>query len=240
MYSGENNMKTAFVAGSSQGIGKAIGIDLLKQDYIVYFNGRTAKSLDKIEDILEDYPNAHFINIDLSNIENCLSLAKVIKNVDILVWNVGTTDRTPFGEIKKEEWKKVFEANVDAPFFFIQAMKDKINKNGKIILISSVLGIVPNSRSISYGVTKATINMLVPYLAKEFADKNIRVNAVAPGFIDSDWHKNKTTKQIEQIKSECLAKRLGTPEEIAKAVISIVDNDFINGQVIRIDGGYGL
>lgn len=241
-------MKTAFVAGSTKGIGKAIGIDLLKKGYFVYFT--YAHDVDTAQDLHEELKAAGY---DKFWIHQCdLTLIKDLKyifdflgrreisSIDVLVWNVGLTDRTPFGEIQPDVWQRVFEASVDTPFFFIQGMKDKINKDGKIILISSILGIEAKSRSISYGITKAAINMMVPYLAQEFAAKNITVNAVAPGFIDTDWHKGKTTKQIEQIKSECLAKRLGTPEEVSKAVMSIVGNDFINGQVIRIDGGYGL
>ncbi len=233
-------MKTALVTGSTQGIGRAIGIELLKQGYEVYFNGRSANSMDKIEDILNFFPGAHYIKMDLSTVENCELLINVLKDIDVLVWNVGTTDRTPFLDVEVKEWNKVFEANVDAPFFFIRAMYHKIKPGGRIILISSVLGIEAKSRSISYGVSKAAINMMVPYLAKEFANRKVTVNAIAPGFIDTGWHDGKTKEQIEKIESECLAKRLGRPEEIAKVAAAIVDNEFINGQIIRVDGGYNI
>lgn len=237
-------MKTAFIAGSTKGIGKAIGIGLLKKDYFVIFTGRDRATCGALSQELRSmkYNDKNFsiINRDLSVMEEIKFTVNWTEKIDVLVWNVGLTDRTTFGEIQSDVWQRVFEASVDAPFFFIQGMKDKINNGGKIVFISSVLGIEAKSRSISYGITKAAINMMVPYLAIEFASKNITVNAVAPGFIDTDWHLNKTTKQIKQIKSECLAKRLGTPEEVSKAVMTIVDNDFINGIVLRCDGGYGL
>ena len=233
-------MKTAIVVGSSRGIGKQIGIDLLRKGYFVFFNGRDENTLSELSKELAHRGYAAFglIKADCSKIENIDSL--LMEKVSVIVWNVGMTDRTSFGEITPKSWKEVFEANVDAPLFYLQAMKNNISLNGKIILISSILGIEPKSRSISYGVSKAAINMLVPYLAKEFSNKNITVNAVAPGFINTSWHEGKTEEQLKKIMNECLAERLGTVEEVSKVVMSIIDNDFINAQVIRVDGGYGL
>ena len=82
--------------------------------------------------------------------------------------------------------------------------------------------------------------MLVQYLAKEFADKKITVNAIAPGYTMSNWHSSKSEEQIKRIEQKCLANRFGTVEEVSKVVLSIIDNDYINGQIIRVDGGFGL
>jgi 3-oxoacyl-[acyl-carrier protein] reductase len=240
----------AFIAGSTKGIGNQIGMDLLNKDYFVYFNGHSLESTNQLKLNLQNYPNSisnnkyNIIWYDLSSIENSINLANefIARNIklDVLVWNVGLTDRTRFGNINSKEWNRVFEANLSSPFFFIQDMKNNINPGGKIILISSILGIIPDSVSLSYGVSKAAINMLIPYLAKELSDKKITVNAIAPGFIDTDWHKGKNKKQIERIKNKSLAKRFGTVEEISRVAMSIIDNDYINGQIIRCDGGYGL
>lgn len=223
--------KIAFITGSSRGIGKQIGIDLLNKNYFVYFNGRN-------KEIILDSSNSDFIQADLSDSNNILDIVLKLSNLDVLVLNAGITDRTPFGDVQITNWNKVFEMNVTVPFFLVQALKDKINPNGKIIFISSISGIIPDSVSIAYGVSKAAINMMVLYLAKEFADKKITVNAIAPGYIMTDWHKDKPKEQLERIATKCLVNRFGTPEEISKAVQFIVDNDFINGQIIRIDGGW--
>lgn len=242
--------KNALIIGSTRGIGKQIGIDLSKENYFVCFNGHTKESTEQLDKELRNYPYCYneskysIICYDLSIVENSLEFARYLKAInvklDVLVWNVGLTDRTKFGEINSKEWNQVFEANLSAPFFFIQEMKNNINPNGKIILISSILGIIPDSVSISYGVSKAATNMLVPYLAKEFAEKKITINAIAPGFILTDWHKGKSKEQIKRIENKSLAKRLGTTEEISKTAMYIINNDFINAQIIRIDGGYGL
>jgi 3-oxoacyl-[acyl-carrier protein] reductase len=130
--------------------------------------------------------------------------------------------------------------NLTIPVFLIQALKDNINQNGKILFISSISGCTTDSTSIAYGVSKGAIHVLVPYLAKEFAPLHITVNAIAPGYIDTNWHIGKSPEQIKRIEKKCLVNRLGTTKEISKAVQSIIDNDFINGQVIKVDGGFLL
>lgn len=235
-------MKTVLITGSTKGIGKQIGLDLLDNYYFVYFNGHTQKSTRKLRDELNNISNYEIICQDLSTTESTIALGKCFKetkrSLDVLVLNLGITDRTPFGEIKPEEWNKVFETNLSSAFFLIQSLKNNINKNGKIIFISSISGIIPDSVSISYGTSKAAINMLVPYLTKEFADKKITVNAVAPGYVDSSWHITKSKSQIKRISKKCYANRFGTPKEISKVVMTIIDNDFINGQIIKVDGGW--
>jgi 3-oxoacyl-[acyl-carrier protein] reductase len=242
-------MKTALITGSTKGIGKQIGLDLLDKRYVVYFNGHTQESTKQLEkEIYNKYchvnyfPQYSIICQDLSTIESNVSLGEYFKeknrHLDVLVLNLGFTDRTPFGNIKPSEWNKVFETNLSGAFFLIQSLKDNINENGKIVFISSISGLITDSVSISYGVSKAAINMLVPYLAKEFAEKKITVNAIAPGYIDTNWHRGKSKAQIKKIEKKCLANRLGTVQEVSKAVMAVIDNDFINAQIIRVDGGF--
>jgi len=225
-------MKTALITGSTKGIGKKIGLDLLDKDYHVYFNGRNSIPIST-------KPDWTFIQADLSNI-NEVNKFNEIDKLDVLILNLGITDRTPFGEVSPYKWQKVFDTNLTIPFFLVQSLKDKIKPNGKIIFISSISGCTTDSTSISYGVSKGAIHVLVPYLAKEFAEKKITVNAIVPGYIDTDWHKGKSIQQIKRIEKKHLMNRLGTTKEISKAVISVIENDFINAQVIRVDGGFGL
>jgi 3-oxoacyl-[acyl-carrier protein] reductase len=236
-------MKTALVTGSSSGIGKQIGLDLLNLNYNVYFNGRNADKLKECENVFNI--NAKYCLLsDLSKYQNIKKIASdFIANsicLDVLVLNIGTTDRSAFGNITYENWKNVIDINLNLPFFLVQSLRNNIRKNGKIIFISSILGIIPDGSSISYGVSKAGINMLVPYLAKDFTNQGITVNAIAPGFIDTEWHLNKPNDQINRIANKTLANRLGTVNEVSKTVQFIINTDYINGQIIRCDGGYGL
>ena len=237
----------ALITGSTTGIGKSIGIDILDKNYCVYFNGHTQESIRSLDSEIEKTvheKNAYFIQQDLSTLEGNLELANHIKShdifLDVLILNLGITNRAPFGAICYDAWKKVMDVNLNFPFFLVQSLVSHINDGGRIIFISSISGIVPDSVSIPYGVSKAGINMLVPYLAKEFEDRKITVNAVAPGYISTSWHSSKSNEQMERIASKCLANRFGTPKEVSKAVMMIIDNSFINGQIIRVDGGFGL
>jgi len=238
-------MKTALITGSTKGIGKEIGLDLLDKDYHVTFNyTHDTKGAELLKKQLDDprlpriKGDYQIIRADLSYIDDLEKIIKDIYKLDVLILNAGITDRTPFGKIALENWNHILNVNLTNQFFLIQELKDKINPNGKIIFISSISGLTTDSTSIAYGVSKAAINMLIPYLAKEFANKKITVNAIAPGYIATEWHKGKSKAQIKRIEKKCIANRLGTPEEVSKAVLSIIDNDFINAQIIRVDGGF--
>jgi len=232
------NLK-AFITGSTSGIGKQIGIDLLNSNYFVYFHGTSVEKSNKIKSMLTDNTNYNIIISDLNN--NIEYINKHIKNIDILILNAGITDRTPFGLITKDNWDKVLNINFTNQFFLIQALKDKINKNGRIIFISSILSKIPRGSSISYAVSKSAINTVVPYLAKEFASKNITVNSICPGFIeDTNWHDGKSTEQIDRIKKQILLKRFGKTKEVSSLVQEIIKNQYINGSIINITGGYGI
>lgn len=237
--------KIALVTGSTKGIGRQIGIDLLQKNYFVYFNyANDVESAQELQDYLdkEGYENKFVIlQGNLSTYEGAqYFLDKIHDNLDCIVFNVGITDRTSFGNIELDKWEKVFRTNLSVPFFIIQTLKNRINAGGRLIFISSISGLSTDSVSIAYGVSKGAIHILVPYLAKEFKEQKITVNAVAPGYIDTDWHKGKSEAQLNRIKAKHLCNRLGTTTEVSKIVLSIVDNDFINGQILRVDGGFGI
>lgn len=238
-------MKTALITGSTQGIGRKIGVDLLDNDYYVYFNGHSENSIKKLQhDLNYNYANnKEVIAKDLSTIYGNLRLAHyfISSNIhlDALILNLGITDRTSFGEIMPNMWNKVIETNLSGAFFLIQELRNNIKNNGRIIFISSILSKIPHGVSGSYAASKAGINALVPYLAKEFSDKKITVNAICPGFVKkTNWHINKSKMQINRIEKNILLKRFAEPNEISSLVMEIIKNQYINGTTIDITGGY--
>ena len=233
-------MKTVLITGSTRGIGKQIGMDLLNRDYFVNFNyAHDLNYAHKLyEEIFLKYSKRFAIlKADLSFEMELTKLTSEIKELDVLILNAGITDRTPFGQITAEIWNRVFNVNLSNQFLLVQALKDNIKPGGKIIFVSSISGIIPDSVSIPYGVSKAAINMLVPYLAKEFASKQITVNAVAPGYTLTDWHIGKSDDQLNRISEKTLLKRFATTKEISSTVLHLIENNYITGQVIRVDGG---
>lgn len=235
-------MKT-LITGSTKGIGKQIGIDLLDRGEFVIFVAHSKESILILDDELSAYENYIIKECDLSNFENFGDLIEFVYNftpIDNIICNVGITDRTKFGNIKMKNWNNVINTNLTNPFFMIQALKDNIKKKGKILFVGSISGHIPDVTSISYGVSKGALEILTKYLAKEFAYNQITVNVIAPGYTITEWHKNKPQDQLERIANKTLLKRFATSKEISNACLSILDNDYINGQTISVDGGFGL
>lgn len=238
------NEKYALVTGSTKGIGKQIAEDLLKKGCFVILNySKSGADATKTKcELAKISKKFTIIKADLSDLKAINVLVKKIKSLtnslDYVILNAGATERKSFEDIKVEDWNKVFNTNLAVPFFLIQKLNKSIRKNGRIIFIGSILGIVPHSISIPYGVSKTGVHMLTKYLVKIFADRNITVNAVAPGFVDTEWQKNKTSAQRKNIENKIALKRFAEPEEISKTVMHIIDSGYINGQTVIIDGGY--
>lgn len=240
-------MNVAVVTGSTKGIGKAIALSLLenKKDLFVILNyaqdEETAKALEK--DLSLRYPKRFAIlKADLKDEAGLTLFLKGIKaitpTIDILIVNAAITNRKPFESLTMDEWNAVVNTNLTVPFFLTQQLYPIMNPDGRILFIGSILGDAPHSLSIPYGVTKAGIHMLARMLVKETCAKNITVNAIAPGFVSTDWQKAKGEEIINRISNKIALHRFAQPEEIAQLALSVLDNAYLNGSVITIDGGY--
>lgn len=228
-------MKYALVTGSTRGIGKAVGDALNENGYIVFRNGRNPN--DTYNRRYE-----HYIPADVSTPEGVNAVADYILSqadqVDTVVLNAGKTCRKSMAEITFNDWQSVMNTNVNMPFFLIQRLAEHIAPDGSILFISSAMSLWPHTVSLPYGVSKAAANMLAQCLVKEFSAKRIRVNVICPGFIDTEWQKEKPDWIREKVERKTALNRFGTPEEIADMCVGIIKNTYINGAVVNVDGGY--
>jgi 3-oxoacyl-[acyl-carrier protein] reductase len=159
--------------------------------------------------------------------------------LDTIIFNAGVTNRDRFETMRLEDWESVFYANIHLPVFLLQRLLGKMNGGGCVVFTGSLMGKIPHAMSLSYGVTKSAVHALVGNLVKFLAPYHIRVNAVAPGFVDTEWQKNKPAEIRKNIENKIALGRFCDPDELAEVYKMIIENSYINGEVVTIDGGYG-
>ena len=236
-------MKHALVTGSTKGIGLAIASKLLDRGYYVYMNYAHDDAAARALSFPKE--KSRIIKADLSTPEGAETLTdfilnESIGNLDCLVLNAGVTCREPFGQVGYDDWNAVMNANVNIPFLICQKLYPRIADFGAVVIIGSDMGVYPHAVSSAYSVSKAASHMLGRSLVKEFAARGIRINALAPGFIDTHWQKEKPRWLREKIEEKIALKRFGTPGEVADACMCLVENSYINGTVLQVDGGYSF
>ena len=240
--------KIILVTGSSRGIGKEIASAFLDEGCKVILNGRDKKSLEKTSKFFNHLTK--FIVADVTKPLECQKLVKKIirlyGRLDILVCNVGDGKSVPLGKETSKEWQKMFELNLQSATNVIEASKKELSKTrGSIVCISSIAGLNVVGAPIPYSVIKSALNTYVKYSARPLGEKNIRINAIAPGnimFKGSVWEKKKKqnpTLVNKILKNEVSLHRFGNPKEIANLTVflSSPKSSFITGSVCVIDGG---
>lgn len=239
-------MKTAIVTGGTKGIGKAIVIELLKQDYFVWTNyANDDKAAEKAsKDFQNISPYYKIIKADQSQKTSFYNFIKEIKEnsiaINCIIGNTGLTVRKKNFEITDDDWEKVMFATVNSHFYLIRDLHTLIKNNSRIIFIGSMLGILPHATSLPYGVSKAALHALGKNLVKEFEGTGTTVNIIAPGFVETEWQKSKPLEIRNNIYKKTAIKRFATPEEIADAVMFCITNAYINGSILEINGGYSF
>lgn len=235
--------KIALVTGGSRGIGKACALELARAGYDVIINyagnvDAANKTVDEIKALGVDSAAYKF---DVSNKEQVdAAIAEIVEKygrIDVLVNNAGITRDGLFMRMSDENWNAVINTNLSSAFFVSQPVVKVMMKqrSGAIVNMASVVGVSGNAGQANYSAAKAGLIGLTKTLAKELGSRGIRVNAVAPGFINTDMTKDlDTSKFLDFIP----LKRLGEAEDIAKTVKFLAaDADYITGQVIEVDGG---
>lgn len=239
-------MKTAIVTGSTRGIGRAMGLKLLRQGCAVAFNYR--EDSNQAEHLAHELEENGFsgryqiISADLSSMAGVMSLETNLQErfhkLDYLVLNAGITCRGTLDQLQLEDWERVINTNLTMPLFLTQRCAQWMQPGGCILFLGSLLGQYPHATSLSYGVSKAGIHYLTRALVKEFEQAEVRVNCIAPGFVETDWQRNKPQEIRRSIENKIALHRFAQPEEIAQMAWSVLDNSYMNGAVINIDGGY--
>ena len=239
--------KVAFITGGTRGIGKQIAITLAKDGYDIAINYR--KENDDLKNIKNEIEktNAKFLAVkgDVTDIDSTQQMVNdIIKEygkIDVLVNNAGITKDTLLVRMKKEEFEDVIDVNLIGTFNITKNVIPYMIKQrkGRIINISSVVGISGNAGQTNYSASKAGIIGFTKSLAKEVGSRNILVNAVAPGFIETQMTDILKDEVKEEISKKIPLKRMGTVEDVANVVkfLTSEDSSYITGQVIQVDGG---
>ena len=240
--------KTAIVTGGSKGIGAAVVKILAQEGYNVILN--YYKSEEVAKKMKEEFTgkgyNVEIFKADVSKREEVKKLIEFTlnkyKNIDVLVNNAGISQTKLFTDITDEDWSNMMATNLDSVFYTTQeAVKNMIhNKKGCIINISSIWGLVGSSCEVHYSVAKAGVDAMTKSLAKELGPSNIRVNSIAPGIIDTDMNKYLSDKEVVEIEDEIPLGKIGKPEDIARCVKWLVEDEYTTGQVISINGGWNI
>ncbi len=244
-----NNKRVALITGSTSGIGLAIAKKLSKEGFIIAFHSR--KSIESGNALTKSYKGSSYTQADLTNQAEVRNLiAEVLKKhsrIDVLVNNAGSSTIIPHSDLKKatvEVWREQYEINVISPWTLITEAEDALKKSSSseytsvIINISTHASIRPKGASIPYAASKAALNHMTKLLALTLAP-NIRVNAIAPGLVNTplsqDWD---SARKLWNNKAPM--KREAQPEEIAQVAHSFIDNNYLTGEIIIIDGGLNL
>lgn len=243
---GKLDQKVAVVTGSARGIGKSIALQLIAEGAKVVISDINAESAEATAMELKN-AGASVISIaaDVSKVESAENLieetVKVLGRMDILVNNAGITRDTLLIRMAESDWDAVIQVNLKGSFNCLKAAAKVMMKQryGKIINIASVVGLMGNFGQANYSASKAGLIGLTKTAAKELGSRGINVNAVAPGYIETDMTKNLSDQAKESFLSVIPLKRPGTPEDVAKVVtfLASADADYITGQVIVVDGG---
>lgn len=240
------NEKVALVTGASRGIGKAIALRLGKEGLMVIGTATSEKGASEITQYIRDAGfkgQGKILDVSQqSSIEHVLKeLGDSVGMPSILINNAGVTADNLFLRMSLEEWSKVIDTNLTGTYRLIHACLRPMMKArfGRIVNISSVVGATGNAGQANYAASKAGIMGLTKSLARELGSRNITVNVVAPGFIDTDMTRMLSEEQQTKLLEQIPMSRMGTPEEVAHAVVFLISSEaaYITGETLHVNGG---
>ncbi len=240
--------KLALVTGATRGIGKAIAFTLARDGYNIAFNYSKSDDLAKIlcGELERLGVKAYAFKVDISDKAAVNNMVQQIERdsgrISVLINNAGIAEQALFSDITEEMWDRMFDVNVKGAYNCTQAVLPHMihEKYGRIINISSMWGISGASCEVHYSASKAALIGFTKALAKEVGLSGITVNCVAPGVIDTEMNGHLSAEIMEELKDETPVNRIGTPQDVADAVMFLASEkaSFITGQVLSVDGGF--
>ena len=228
-------MKYAVVTGGTSGIGLGVAKMLVTKGYYVYVTYVGADYTEKIA-------NIEAIKVDQTNREELYRFISYIKKqtqkIDCIVCNAGMTIRKSFTETTDSDWDMMMEVAVNSHYILIRELYSFIPDGSRILFTGSQMGVMPHAMVLSYGVTKAAVHALAKNLVKEFDGTGTTVNAIVPGFVETPWQREKPEEIKQNIFKKTAIHRFATVDEVVDVYRFCIDNSFVNGSLIEVNGGY--
>lgn len=239
--------KVAFISGGSRGIGRACCLELARRGAAVAFcyRGNEAAALQTVQAIESAGGRAHALQLDVADPQACAGaigqVAEAFGRIDVLVNNAGIHIDAIALRIKPEDWDRQFAVNVGGAFHLARAAGREMLRQGSgaIVSVASIVGEMGNPGQAAYAATKAALVGLTKSLARELGSRGVRVNAVSPGFVDTDMTAAMAPAAKERWIELIPLKRLGQPEEVARAVAFLASDaaSYVTGEILRVNGG---
>ena len=240
--------KTMILTSGTSGIGKSIAMKILKEstdnnDRLIINYFEEDQMMQMTKELSEtDRNKVTFLYADMSTYEGMeqfvSDVLKISDKIDWLICNTAIGTYKKFEEYDYEIWEKILRTNLSVPTFMIQKLKPRFNQGGKIILMGSLAGSLSYSSSLVYSVSKAGVHHLAKCLLKEFDGQYVSINAVAPSFVQTPWQNGRSQESYDRINKKINLHRFAEADEVAKLVYDTLTNDFINGALLEISGGY--
>lgn len=239
--------KVILVTGASRGIGNNIAKTLAHENTVIANYNKSEKEARQLkEDLKKEKIDIDIMKADVSKrdeVENMIStILSKYGRIDVLINNAGISQYKLFTDITDGEWDNIINTNLKSNFIVTQeVVKNMIHRqNGLVINISSIWGVTGAAMEVAYSTSKAGIIGLTKSLAKELGPSNIRVNAIAPGMIDTSMNSKFSEEEINNIKEEIPLEKIGRPEEITKCIKWLLEDTYTTGQIISINGGWNI
>ena len=244
---GKNKInKVVLVTGGSRGIGAEIVKILAKENYSIVsnYNHSEKQAIQIQQELQKQEKTIKIFKADVSKREEVKKLIqftiKTFGTIDILINNVGIAQEKLFTDITDDDWNTMLNTNLNSVFYCTQEVLPEMlrKKEGCIINISSIWGITGSSCEVAYSTAKAGINGMTKALAKELGPSNIRVNAIAPGIIETSMNDYLTKEEKQAIEQEIPLEKIGKPIDIARCVKWLIEDEYTTGQIISVNGGW--